>query len=73
MNDAPVLLILGILFFLGLAADLLGRHTPVPRVTLLILCGLAVGPAGFDLLPPELIRDWFPPLTTLALSLVGFL
>ena len=30
MNDAPVLLILGILFFLGLAADLLGRHTPVP-------------------------------------------
>jgi Kef-type K+ transport system membrane component KefB len=73
MNDAPVLLILGILFFLGLAADLLGRHTPVPRVTLLILCGLAVGPAGIDLLPPELIRDWFPPLTTLALSLVGFL
>jgi Kef-type K+ transport system membrane component KefB len=73
MNDAPVLLILGILFFLGLAADLLGRHTPVPRVTLLIVCGLAVGHAGFDLLPPELIRDWFPPLTTLALSLVGFL
>ena len=73
MSDAPVLLILGILFFLGLAADLLGRHTPVPRVTLLILCGLAVGPAGFDLLPPELIRNWFPPLTTLALSLVGFL
>jgi len=73
MNDVPVLLILGVLFLLGLAADLLGRHTPVPRVTLLIICGLAVGPAGFDILPPELTRDWFPPLTTLALSLVGFL
>ncbi len=73
MNDAPVLLILGILFLLGLGADLVGRHTPVPRITLLIVCGLAVGPAGFDLLPEALVRDWFPPLTTLALSLVGFM
>jgi Kef-type K+ transport system membrane component KefB len=39
----------------------------------LILCGLAVGPAGFDLLPNDLVRDWFPVLTTLALSLIGFL
>jgi Kef-type K+ transport system membrane component KefB len=73
MNDAPLLLILGVLFLLGLASDLVGRHTPIPRITLLILCGLGVGPAGFDLLPPELIDDWFPPLTTLALCLVGFL
>ncbi len=73
MNDAPLLLILGILFLLGLGADLVGRHTPVPRITLLIVCGLAVGPAGFDLLPDALVRDWFPPLTTLALSLVGFM
>lgn len=73
MNDAPILLILGILFLLGLAADLIGRHTPVPRVTLLIISGLAVGPAGFDLLPQAFIHDWFPLLTTLALSLIGFL
>ena len=73
MNDAPVLLILGILFLLGLAADLLGRSTPVPRVTLLIVSGLAVGPAGFNIISPELISDWFPLLTTLALSMVGFL
>ena len=73
LNDMPILLILGLLFLLGLAADLLGRHTFVPRVTLLILAGLAVGPVGFDLLPPALVRQWFPPLTTLALSLVGFL
>lgn len=73
MKEAPVLLILGVLFLLGLASDLLGRHTPIPRVTLLIASGLAVGPAGFDLLPEALVRDWFPTLTTLALSLVGFL
>jgi Kef-type K+ transport system membrane component KefB len=73
MKEAPILLILGVLFLLGLASDLVGRHTPVPRVTLLILCGLAVGPSGFDVLPAELIDEWFPPLTTLALCLVGFL
>lgn len=73
MSDAPILLILGVMFLLGLAADLLGRYTPIPRVTLLILCGLAVGPAGLDFLPADLIREWFPVLTTLALALVGFL
>ena len=72
-NDVPILLIFGLLFLLGLAADLVGRHSLIPRVTLLILVGLAVGPVGFDLLPRGLVHDWFPPLTTLALSLVGFL
>jgi Kef-type K+ transport system membrane component KefB len=73
LKEAPLLLIFGVLFLLGMAADVIGRKTPVPRVTLLILCGLAVGPAGFDLLPNDLVRDWFPLLTTLALSLIGFL
>jgi len=73
LSEPPILLILGLLFLLGLAADLIGRHTFVPRVTLLILAGLAVGPVGFDLLPQALVRDWFPLMTTLALSLVGFL
>jgi Kef-type K+ transport system membrane component KefB len=72
-TDAPVLLILGFMFLIGLAADLIGRHSLVPRVTLLILGGLAIGPAGFDLLPQSFVQAWFPPLTTLALSLVGFL
>jgi Kef-type K+ transport system membrane component KefB len=40
---------------------------------LLILSGLAVGPAGFNLLPEEMLREWFPLLTTVALSMVGFL
>jgi len=73
LNETPILLILGLLFLIGLAADLLGRHTIVPRVTLLILSGLAIGPSGFDLLPQSFVQDWFPILTTLALSLIGFL
>jgi Kef-type K+ transport system membrane component KefB len=73
LNELPVLLVFGLLFLLGLAADLVGRHTFVPRVTLLILVGLAVGPIGFDLLPTALVRDWFPPMTIVALSLIGFL
>jgi Kef-type K+ transport system membrane component KefB len=73
LSGHPILLTLGLLFLLGLAADLIGRHSFVPRVTLLILTGLAVGPVGLDLLPEELVRDWFPPMTTVALSLVGFL
>ena len=72
-SEPPILLILGLLFLLGLAADLIGRHSFVPRVTLLILAGLAVGPVGFDVLPEAVVRDWFPPMTTVALSLVGFL
>ncbi|NQU14639.1 MAG: hypothetical protein HQ561_10840 [Desulfobacteraceae bacterium] len=39
-----ILFALGGIFFLGLVADLAGRHTPLPRVTLLLLAGLMVGP-----------------------------
>ena len=34
-----ILLALGGMFLLGLVADLAGRHTPFPRVTLLLLAG----------------------------------
>jgi hypothetical protein len=37
-NDAvPILLTIGGIFLIGLFADLLGRRTPLPRVTLLLL------------------------------------
>lgn len=69
---ATTLIILGSLFLLGLVADLLGTHTPLPRVTLLLLAGLAIGPSGFDLLP-ALTEAWFPVLTDIALAMIGFL
>lgn len=65
--------IIGGLFLLGLIADLVGRNTFLPRVTLLLLCGVAIGPAGLSLLPPIFVVQWFPTLTTIALALIGFL
>jgi Kef-type K+ transport system membrane component KefB len=66
-------LLLGILFLIGLGADLLGRSTFLPRVTLLLVGGVAAGPAGFGLLPAAFIGQWFAPMTNIALALIGFL
>ena len=66
-------LVLGLLFLIGFIADIVGRSTFLPRVTLLMLGGLAVGPAGFSVVPESFVDQWFPELTTIALSLIGFL
>jgi Kef-type K+ transport system membrane component KefB len=68
-----ILLTLGGLFLLGLVADLVGRLTPLPRVSLLLLTGLLIGPSGFSILPEIFIKDWFPLLTHIALGMVSFL
>jgi Kef-type K+ transport system membrane component KefB len=67
-----ILITVGGLFMIGLAADLLGHHTPLPRVTVLLAAGFALGPAGLDWLPP-FTAELFPILTTIALAMVGFL
>jgi Kef-type K+ transport system membrane component KefB len=72
-SGANIPFILGSLFLVGLIADLVGRFTVLPRVTLLLLSGLAIGPAGFSLLPPDFVQQWFATLTTIALALIGFL
>jgi Kef-type K+ transport system membrane component KefB len=66
-------LILGLLFLIGFVADIVGRSTFLPRVTLLMLGGLAAGPAGFSLIPDSFVDQWFPALTNIALALIGFL
>ncbi len=71
-SAAVLLLTFGGLFLLGLIADLLGRHTPLPRATLLIVCGVAIGPSILDWLP-DFTYGWFPILTDIALAMVGFL
>lgn len=69
---ARVLITLGALFLLGLLTDLLGRRTPLPRVTLLIIFGFIIGPSALGLLPVE-SREWFSVAADLALVMVGFL
>jgi NhaP-type Na+/H+ or K+/H+ antiporter len=63
---------LGALLLLALASEWVGLRTPLPRVSILLVVGIAIGPAGLNLLP-ELILDGEPIATTLALTIVGFL
>lgn len=71
--DRPILLIaLGVLFLAGLAADAIGRRTRVPRVTLLLGCGLIVGGAGLDLIPDQL-QALYDTFSAIALTMVAFL
>lgn len=69
---AEILVTFGGLFIIGLLADLVGRHTPLPRVTLLLLAGFVIGPSFLDWLP-QFTGDWFPILTDIALAMIGFL
>ncbi|WEJ62752.1 cation:proton antiporter [Thiomicrorhabdus lithotrophica] len=67
-----ILITFGGLFIIGLVADLIGRHTPLPRVTLLIMTGVLIGPSVLDWLP-DFTQQWFPILTDIALAMIGFL
>lgn len=57
---------------MGLVADQIGRNSWVPRVTLLLLCGFAVGGSGFDLITAQLTA-LYPVLSVIALTMVAFL
>jgi Kef-type K+ transport system membrane component KefB len=67
------LLLLGILFLVGLLADIVGRKTFLPRVSVLLISGLLIGPSVLAIIPSEMAEDWFPTLTAMALAMIGFL
>jgi len=67
-----VLLTVGGLLLVGLVTDQIGRRTHLPRVTLLILFGIALGPSGLDLLPAG-VEAWYEFLASAALTMVAFL
>jgi len=56
----------------GLLTFWIGSITALPRVTLLILMGVVVGPNGLDLFQ-ETRQFWFEQISILALIMVGFL
>lgn len=72
LSPAATLITLGLLFLGGLATDFIGRHTPLPRVSALIIFGFLIGPSAFDILP-DISATWFPPVTDMILVMVGFL
>ncbi len=72
MSLHTLFLVLGCVLLIGLLTDELGRRTRMPRVSLLILFGIAIGPSGLDLIPSEL-REWREFLAAMALTMVAFL
>lgn len=67
-----MILLLGLVLLVGLTAELLGRHTPLPRVTLLIIAGVVLGPSLLGWLVPA-GTQWFTVVSQVALTMVGFL
>jgi Kef-type K+ transport system membrane component KefB len=73
MNDlAGELIMLGGLLLLALFAEAAGRHTRLPRISMLILLGFLLGPAALGLIDPREAAS-FDFIAVLALSMVGFL
>jgi Kef-type K+ transport system membrane component KefB len=70
-ETGPLLLTIGGLLLAGYLADAIGRLTAAPRVTLMILFGVAAGPAGLNLLPVD-VDAWYELTADVALVLVGF-
>lgn len=66
------LMTLGTLLLFGLLTFWLGSITALPRVTLLIIMGMLIGPNGLDLFQ-ETRQFWFEKISVLALIMVGFL
>jgi Kef-type K+ transport system membrane component KefB len=72
MTPEIVMLAVGLLFLAGLALDAVGHLVHVPRVTLLILLGVLVGPPGLNWLPID-IESAHEVLAPTALTMVAFL
>lgn len=73
MDDTTKIFItVGILLLIGLFTDALGRRTKLPRVTLMLVFGVAIGPAGFGFITPD-VKKWFPTIANMALVMIGFL
>ncbi len=69
---ARLLLTVGALLLVAPLLDAVARRARLPRVTLLLLLGLGVGPLGLDVLPDQ-HATWYPAIASIALSMVGFL
>ena len=72
LSSPTVLTTLGLLLLGGLATDYIGQHTFLPRVSALILFGFLTGPPVLDILP-DMSATWFPHITNIVLTMVGFL
>lgn len=70
-GQLSTLAILGCFFLTGYLAHVIGKHTHIPRVTLLLLLGVAAGPAFLNIVPED-VALWSPTVSQAALSVIGF-
>jgi Kef-type K+ transport system membrane component KefB len=66
------LLIIGGILLIGLMLSALAQRIFLPRVTLLLLAGIAIGEGGLNLIPAALV-DRFEIIAEVTLLMVGFL
>lgn len=71
-SAAEFLIAIGGILLIGLMTDAIGRHTFLPRVTLLIIFGALIGSEMLDIIP-TIISDRFEIIANMTLLLVGFL
>ena len=57
-QSAQIFLAVGGILALGMATDMLGQRTFLPRVSLLVIVGVLVGPAALNLIPAPLLDDF---------------
>ena len=66
------LITFGGILLLSLLTHAVGKHTLLPRVTLLMLFGVVIGQSGFDIVPVS-IQQHYQLIADMALLMVGFL
>lgn len=71
-EEAQFLITISGILLLAIAADVLGKRTFLPRVTLLLIFGIIIGKDVLDLIP-SVVTNQFEFLANIALLMVGFL
>lgn len=71
-NTHEFILTIGGLLLLGLATDTIGKRIFLPRVTLLLVFGLAIGINGLNLIPAVFINN-YGIIADVTLVMIGFI
>ena len=67
----PNIFVIGLFLMFGGSAYALAQYLRLPRVTLLVISGLVVGPSVLDVVPHSIV-ELFPTVSYIALSMVAF-
>jgi Kef-type K+ transport system membrane component KefB len=69
--ELPNILVVGLFLMFGGRAYAIARYLRLPRVTLLVISGIIIGPSGFNVVPDEIVA-LFPIMSYIALSMIAF-